>query len=234
LISFPNDGRRRKNIKNCVHLMGGPDYILCNNFIMVSLKAVDLIIQFEVGGRAYYEKALQKPTWAGGQSGITIGLGYDCGYNTEKQFFKDWGNKLTPNFLEPLRRIVGLKGEQAKQMLRGELLQVRIPYNAAYEVFVKSSIPRYYALTKAIYPDIDTLNEDTQGALVSMVYNRGNKLEGDSRAEMKAIVDLVAKQDYEGIAEEIEKSKRHWEHKGLDGLVKRRESEADLIRDSIA
>jgi hypothetical protein len=214
--------------------MGVPYYIFYNYIIMISSKSVDLIIQFEVGGRAYYEKALQKPTWAGGDSGITIGLGYDCGYNTEKQFFKDWGNQLTPNFLEPLRRVVGLKGEQAKSMLRGELLQVRVPYNAAYEVFVKCSIPRYYALTKAIYPELDTLNEDTQGALVSMVYNRGNKIEGDSRLEMKAIVDMVAKQDYLGIAEEIEKSKRLWEQRGLDGLVKRREAEADLVRDSIA
>jgi len=201
---------------------------------MLSKKAIDLIIQFEVGGRTYYEKKLQSPIWAGGDSGITIGMGYDCGYVSEKQFFQDWGNKLTPNFLDPLRKVIGLKGIQAKQMLRGELLQVRIPYNAAYEVFVKSSIPRYYALTKAIYPQLDTLNEDTQGALVSMVYNRGNKLEGDSRVEMKAIVDMVAKKDYEGIAEEIEKSKRHWEGKGLDGLVVRREAEADLIRDSLA
>jgi hypothetical protein len=200
---------------------------------MISLKAVDLIIQFEVGGRAYYERALQKPTWAGGQSGVTIGLGYDLGYNTEKQFFQDWGNQLNPNFLDPLKKVIGLKGEQAKLMLRGEILQVRIPYNAAYEVFVKSSIPRYYALTKAIYPQLATLNEDTQGALVSMVYNRGNKLEGDSRVEMKAIVEMVKNKNYEGIAEEIEKSKRHWEHKNLDGLVVRREAEADLIRDSI-
>jgi GH24 family phage-related lysozyme (muramidase) len=70
--------------------------------------------------------------------------------------------------------------------------------------------------------------------LVSVVYNRGNRLEGDSRAEMRAIVDLIAKQDYEGIAEQIEKSKRLWEGKGLDGLVTRRESEADLVRDSMA
>jgi GH24 family phage-related lysozyme (muramidase) len=51
---------------------------------------------------------------------------------------------------------------------------------------------------------------------------------------MKAIVELVAKKDYEGIAEEIERSKRLWEGKGLDGLVKRRESEADMVRDSMA
>jgi GH24 family phage-related lysozyme (muramidase) len=81
---------------------------------------------------------------------------------------------------------------------------------------------------------MDLLNDDTKGALVSVVYNRGNRLEGDSRAEMRAIVDLIAKQDYEGIAEQIEKSKRLWEGKGLDGLVTRRESEADLVRDSMA
>lgn len=201
---------------------------------MISKKAIDLIIQHEIGGRAYYEKALQKPTYPGGESGCTIGLGYDLGYNTEKQFLSDWSNKINLNFINALRPLCGLKGEQARVMIKGEVLQVRIPYVAAYEVFVQKSIPRYYNLTKAIYPGLEALNEDTQGALVSMVFNRGNKLEGASRKEMKAIVDLVAKKDYEGIAEEIEKSKRLWEFKNLDGLVRRREAEADLVRDSMA
>ena len=201
---------------------------------MISRKAADLIIQFEIGGRNIYEKSYQKPTWAGGESGITIGIGADLGYMTEKEFMKVWSPHLNLNFIECLRKVVGLKGIQAKQMLRGEILNVRVPYNTAYEVFVKYDIPKYYAKTKAIYPQLDELNEDTQGALVSMVYNRGNKLEGDSRVEMKAIVEMVKNKDYEGIAEEIEKSKRHWEHKNLDGLVVRREAEADLIRDSLA
>ena len=201
---------------------------------MISRKAADLIIQFEIGGRNIYEKSYQKPTWAGGESGITIGIGADLGYMTEKEFMKVWSPHLNLNFIECLRKVVGLKGIQAKQMLRGEILNVRVPYNTAYEVFVKYDIPKYYAKTKAIYPQLDELNEDTQGALVSMVYNRGSKLEGDSRIEMKRIVEMVKNKDYEGIAEEIEKSKRHWEGKGLDGLVVRREAEADLIRDSLA
>jgi hypothetical protein len=118
-------------------------------------------------------------------------------------------------------------------MLKGEMLNVRVPYAAALEVFAKSSVPRYYKMTLGIYPDMIHLNEDTQGALTSVVFNRGAKLEGDSRKEMKAIVQLVKDKNYEGIAEEIEKSKRLWEGKGLDGLVIRREAEADLIRDSI-
>ena len=200
---------------------------------MISKKAIDLIIQHEVGGRAVYEKRYQKPIWAGGDSGLTIGLGYDVGYVKEAQLFSDWQG-LNLNFLNALKKFCGVKGEVVKTMMRGEVLNVIIPYNIAYEVFVKKSIPKYYAMTKKIYPQLDELNEDTRGALVSMVYNRGAKIDGDSRKEMKAIVDLVAKKDYEGIAEEIEKSKRLWENRGLDGLVLRREAEADLIRESLA
>lgn len=200
---------------------------------MISKKSIDLIIQHEVGGREVYTRKYQKPIWAGGDSGCTIGLGYDLGYVTEKQFFADWKG-LNLNFLNALKRFCGIKGEVVKTMLRGEVLNVIIPYNMAYDVFVKKSIPKYYAMTKKIYPQLDELNEDTRGALVSMVYNRGAKLDGESRKEMKAIVDLVAKKDYDGIAEQIEKSKRLWEGKGLDGLVIRRESEADLVRDSMA
>lgn len=200
---------------------------------MISRKAIELIIQHEIGGRAVYEKKYQKPMWAGGESGCTLGIGWDMGYNTEKQFLADWSTNLNLNFVNALRPLCGLKGEKVKGMIKGEVLNVRIPYNTAYEVFVKSSLPRYYAMTKKIYPNMDLLNEDTQGALVSMVYNRGNKLEGDSRLEMRAIVDLIAKQDYDGIAEQIEKSKRLWENRGLDGLVIRREAEADMVRDSM-
>ena len=199
---------------------------------MISKKAIELIIQHEIGGRFVYEKKYQKPIWAGGESGLTIGIGYDLGYNKEKDLFSDWAS-LNLNFLNALKRFCGVKGEIVKTMMKGEVLNVIIPYNMAYDVFVKKSIPKYYAMTKKIYPQLDTLNEDTRGALVSMVYNRGAKLEGDSRKEMKAIVELVAKQDYEGIAEQIEQSKRLWENRGLDGLVIRRESEADLIRESI-
>jgi hypothetical protein len=200
---------------------------------MISRKAIEMIMNFEIGGKAYYEKALQKPTFPGGESGVTIGVGYDLGYNTEKQFMADWTPVLNLNFVNALRPAIGLKGEKAKAMLKGEMLNVRVPYAAALEVFAKSSVPRYYKMTLGIYPDMIHLNEDTQGALTSVVFNRGAKLEGDSRREMKAIVQLVKDKNYEGIAEEIEKSKRLWEGKGLDGLVIRREAEADLIRDSI-
>lgn len=200
---------------------------------MISKKSIDFIIQQEIGGRAYYDKVLQKPSWPGGESGITIGIGWDLGYNTTQQLIKDWGLNLSIENINILKPVVGLKGSKAKDKLKGEILNIRIPFNMAYDVFVKNNVPRYFNLTKKIYPQLEELNEDTQGALVSMVFNRGASLVGDTRTEMRAIVELVANKDYEGIAEEIEKSKRLWEHKGMDGLVIRREAEADLIRDSI-
>lgn len=197
---------------------------------MISKKAVELMVKYCVGGRAVYEKRYQKPTLAEGK-GVIIGIGYDLGNVTEKQFFSDWDG-LNLNFLHALRKVVGLKGDAVKPMLRGEILQVRIPYNFAYDVFVSKTIPKYYKLTKAIYPELDALNEDTKGALVSLVYDRGNSLEGDSRKEMNDIIDLVASKDYEGIADQIERTKRLWEN--VDDLqVKRREEEADLILNSI-
>ena len=200
---------------------------------MISKKSIDFIIQQECGGRAFYDKVLQKPSWPGGDSGITIGIGYDCGYETLTQFTKDWNNNLPIDSFKLLKPVVGVKGEKARDLLKGDILSVRIPFNMAYDVFVKNDVPRYFAMTKKIYPQLEELNEDTQGALVSMVFNRGTSLAGDARTEMRAIVDLVAKKDYEGIAEEIEKSKRLWEHRGLDGLVLRREAESDLVRNSV-
>lgn len=200
---------------------------------MISKKAVDFIILHEIGSKTYYERFLQKPTWPQGESGITIGFGYDLGYTTDKQFMNDWSASLNINFLTPLRNVIGLKGLHAKPMLKGEITNVRVPYNMAYDVFLKSSLPRYYKMALSVYPNLEKLNEDTQGAIVSLVYNRGNKLEGADRKEMKELVGLIDKQDYEGIADAIENSKRLWEGK-LEGLVLRREAESDMVRESIA
>jgi hypothetical protein len=89
-------------------------------------------------------------------------------------------------------------------------------------------------MAKKIYPQLDTLNADTQGALTSMVYNRGNSLEGSRRANMRNIVPLVESKNYKGIAKEIDASKILWEGKGLDGLITRRENEAKMVLNSIA
>ena len=47
---------------------------------------------------------------------------------------------------------------------------------------------------------------------------------------MAAIKDLVARQDYDGIAQQIQAMKRLWEGRGLDGVLKRRDHETRRVR----
>jgi GH24 family phage-related lysozyme (muramidase) len=49
---------------------------------------------------------------------------------------------------------------------------------------------------------------------------------------MAAIKPLVASKDYVGIAQQITKMKRLWQGRGLDGLLHRRDDEANLVRHS--
>ena len=82
---------------------------------MISRKAIELIIQHEIGGRAVYDKRYNKVYWAGGESGATLGIGYDLGYNTEKQFLADWSANLNLNFVNALRPLCGLKVKRLKE-----------------------------------------------------------------------------------------------------------------------
>ena len=77
-----------------------------------------------------------------------------------------------------------------------------------------------------------------QGALLSLVFNRGTSLEGGRREEMRKIRDLLASnasqsQILEEIATQLRKMKNLWIGKGLDGLVIRREKEARWVESAI-
>ena len=77
---------------------------------------------------------------------------------------------------------------------------------------------------------MEQLHPNAQAALLSLVYNRGTSLSGPHRTEMAAIKELVVQKDYKGISQQIRSMKRLWENKGLDGLLKRRDDEARLVR----
>ncbi|MER3498445.1 MAG: hypothetical protein C4308_07320 [Chitinophagaceae bacterium] len=48
--------------------------------LIISQKSIDQLIAFVISSKELYEKKYQQPTWPGGASGVTIGIGYDCGY----------------------------------------------------------------------------------------------------------------------------------------------------------
>jgi GH24 family phage-related lysozyme (muramidase) len=66
-----------------------------------------------------------------------------------------------------------------------------------------------------------------------LVFNRGTKLTGDSRIEMRNIKTLIPLKKYKEIASEIKKMKRLWRGKNLDGLLERRDAEAKMVEDCV-
>lgn len=194
-----------------------------------SEKALQLILDSE---------GLNQPgKWPGGDSGVTIGIGYDLGHVTASEFEADWGGYLPAGQLQHLKKAIGLRGPMAKGMA-GEFSYIRIGREDAEKVFEERTLPRYLALARGAFPGFDELHRDAQGALVSLVYNRGAAMHddspGDRRREMRAVRDAVTKKDLEEIARQIRAMKRLWEGKGLGGLLKRREAEADLVDSCIA
>lgn len=199
----------------------------------ISNKSIEAIIGFEVTSEEYYNRNYLHPTWPGGDSGVTVGVGYDLGMNRRETIIMDWTANVNLNTVALLADQAGITGQAARLRIIGLLKQVIVPYSSALHVFTNNTLPRFYRAAIQVYPGLDLLNADTQGAIVSLVYNRGNKLTGDTRTEMKELVPLIACADYTGIADAIARMKRLWIGEGLDGLIARREAEANLVLQSI-
>lgn len=196
---------------------------------VLSNKAYNLILKYEVGGgEAYYNKALKRPCYPGGASGVTIGIGYDLGYNTLNQFNTDWGSVLDQKSFRRLSAHIGKKGSSAKAAI-ASVKDIEVDWDAASTVFKKETLPRFIKETLRAFPGADKLHPDAFGALVSIVFNRGASVTGSSRREMLNIRNLISSKNYKAIAQEIRSMKRLWVGKGLDGLLKRRDEEASLV-----
>jgi len=200
--------------------------------LTLSKKGVDFIIAHEISSKSYYEARLTKPTWPGGASGITIGIGYDMGYCSVDEFEQTWSAYLSSEDLSKLKQACGIKGAPAEKIV-SEFSTIKIPYSAAENVFTKTSIPAYAKKTQTAFPGIDKLEPDAQAAILSLVYNRGTSMKGDSRKEMLDMKGLIENKDYAAISTKIEEMKRLWKLKGLDGLLKRRDEEADMVKQSV-
>lgn len=195
-----------------------------------SPKALALILEYEVGGgKSYYEKYLAKPTWPGGASGMTLGIGVDCGYYSPTELEKLF-NFLPKNQLEIVKGASGKTGQAGKAYTQQyKNSGIVISWERAVSIFNSLIWPKFARLAERAFPDLDKLCDDAYGAIVSLVFNRGSSLVGDSRREMRAIKQLISNKDYKGIAREFQKMKRIWKGKGLDGLLARRDAESNLV-----
>jgi len=199
-----------------------------------SAKALELILEYEVGGgKSYYDKYLSKPTWPGGASGFTLGIGVDCGYYTPDELGKLF-HFLSADQLQIVKGAAGKTGQAGRDYTnKYKNSGIVITWDQAIEIFDSLTWPKFSKLAEKAFPGLDQLCDNAYGAFVSLVFNRGTSMAGDSRLEMRNLRVLVPKKDYKGMAQEFRKIKRILQGKGLDGLITRREAEAKLIESCI-
>ena len=211
-------------------------------FPLLATNGIAFIAREETGGIDYYNNYTRWPHYPGSASGITIGIGYDLRFHSEKNFLAAWGEHLSKETIDELAKDIGKPGtkERARQLKN---LGIEITFKAAWTVFIVKTLPHFYTETEAIYPSLSRLPELCRSALVSIVFNRGNSLAGQRRKEMRSIRDILARADDPGlhklkikmilfdVEDEIVFMQRLW---GLDsGLHKRRQAEANLWRNGL-
>lgn len=196
----------------------------------ISQDAFDLIVSSEVSGRAAYERGYRRPERPGGQSGITVGIGYDCGYATAAVIRQDWSGKIADAMVAALCGVAGLKGAAAQNRLACVRGKVDVPWGAALDVFSNVSIPKYLRSCHAL-EHFDELPPDCKGVLLSLVYNRGASFSqpGPRYAEMRAIRADMAARRFADIPRQLRGMKRLWTAASVRGVAIRREQEARLF-----
>jgi GH24 family phage-related lysozyme (muramidase) len=112
-------------------------------------------------------------------------------------------------------------------------MNIFVSEESADAVFERNMLPKQMWRTIIAFPGVEELPADAQGALFSLVYNRGTAMEGDRRMEMRTIRDAVKFGDLVTIVKQLRYMKRLWIGKGLDGLLQRRDAEADLVESCI-
>jgi len=215
----------------------------------VSENALKLILDFEVGGgESYYNKKARFPIWPGGASGITIGIGVDLGHIKKVDFDTHVSPYYEETQIDRLIACIGITGkpgsvdsETKMKDLVETVSDCELSFSHAMEIHENFTIPLYYERTKKTFKGFDTLPEDVQGAIVSLVFNRGTKLDGPKRTHMAKIANLVeqfSKKNDPKLLKEIAGTfvdmAEIWKgEKSYEGLKRRRIAEANLVQASI-
>lgn len=204
----------------------------------VSQKSIDHIIYYEVGGKDYYNRAYTKPivpAWQTTSSGVTVAFGFDCGYNTKDQIRTALDGIATEDEIKALQSVSGLKGKSAYYNGLPKVRNlVHFSYDEAEQIFMRDSLPRFAKQTaNAFELKKDTLHPHSNGALISLVFNRGASLTGDSRKEMRWIKYNIESGHPEKVPDDIRSMKRLWSYSKLKGLHLRRDAEARLFQSGL-
>lgn len=196
---------------------------------LLSKEGIEEIVNFEVGGKHYYEMNLTRPIRPPTIfSGVTIGVGVDLGYLTREELQSEWGDYLDDYDLMRLSRACGHKGAQARELLGG-LRDINISYETAMRQFAEKTLPKWIKKCEEFWPRWGTLLPMQRTALLSLAFNRGTSLAGPRRVGMQQIVDCLNANRLGPIPNIIRKMSFLHE---LVGLQKRRHKEAILFENA--
>jgi len=211
-------------------------------FPLLHTNGVALIAKEETGGLGYYNVVTRWPHFPGSSSGVTIGVGYDLRFNTLDNFTNTWGQSLSDYIINELSNDISKAGSK-KRVRELKSMGIEVPFKFAWKVFINETLPRFYDKTINIYPSLPKLPNLCKSVLVSIVYNRGSKLKGSTRKEMKNIQNILKVADDNSlhkqkirsilmdIEDEIVSMQRLWDPDS--GVYKRRQIEANLWRQGI-
>ena len=213
----------------------------------VSPRALRLIVDHETGGRAFYDAVIKKrPIWPKGDSGITIGFGYDLAHVRAAEFVRDWA-RLPAAVAQRLEATIGRSGakESAESMtaLAQSLKDIAIEWEDAEVVFIAATMPKFQGETVRALPNAGELHPHAFGALVSLTFNRGAtyavpKKPGDRLdryREMRGIRLAMAERRYRDVPPLLRMMKRIWAGTAVEaGLARRRDDEALLFEAGLA
>lgn len=176
--------------------------------------------------------------WPKGDSGITIGVGWDLGQHSESEFLSAWA-ALDLATLRQLKEAIHKRGHAA-EVLVPQLKALTVPRSVSLSVFRRSLDASYYPMTLQLFPGVEALPTEVQVALLSLVFNRGVLLGRDPdwskakaldrRWEIRRLQDDVKQRDVFAIYIRLGTMKRLWEKSGQRGLLYRRRDEQHLIR----
>jgi hypothetical protein len=193
-------------------------------------QAIELIVEFEVVSRAYYEQRLQGVICPPAASGPTWGIGYDAGHQTARRISQDW---TAHPHVDRLALAAGVTGQAAcRPLVAQHLADVRTPLAMAEPVFITATLPEYASRAARAFRDgWDRLPACARGGLTSVVYNRGAGMTGESRREMRVIRDeCVPAGDLLCIANQVRAMTRLWVGTNIEaGMRRRRHAEAALV-----
>jgi len=195
-----------------------------NKAIMAFEVSWSPISGFDVYNRRYQKPIVPDPVNT--NSGVTIGIGYDCGQYSANKIKMDWQSVLPLHMVNALAAVAGCKKQQAANQLPS-LSMVIVPIEAALQVFYNTTIFDFARRASRIYPDLFKLNPVEQSVITGLVYNRGDGLAGDRRREMRQLITAIRDDDDKEMADLIRSMCRLWPD--TLGLRKRRQAEAALI-----